>query len=44
MRAHPAYWVASSGKVTDAMWKEYKKNQEPAQYDDDGATSSIAKL
>ena len=29
------YWVASSGNVTDEMWKEYIKNQQPPDPDDD---------
>ena len=29
------YWVASSGNVTDEVWKEYIKNQEPPEPDDD---------
>ena len=28
-------WVASSGNVTDEVWKEYIKNQEPPTPDDD---------
>jgi len=29
------YWVASSGNVTDEVWKEYIKNQKPPEADDD---------
>jgi len=29
------YWVASSGNVTDGVWKEYIKNQKPPEPDDD---------
>ena len=29
------YWVASSGNVTDEVWKEYIKNQKPPEPDDD---------
>lgn len=29
------YWVASSGKVTDEVWKEYIKNRQPPEPDDD---------
>ncbi len=29
------YWVVSSGNVTDEMWKEYIKNQQPPEPDDD---------
>ena len=29
------YWVASSGNVTDAVWKDYIKNQQPPEPDDD---------
>ena len=29
------YWVASSGNVTDDVWKEYIKNQQPPEPDDD---------
>ena len=29
------YWVASSGNVTDDVWKEYIKNQKPPEPDDD---------
>ena len=29
------YWVASSGNVTDEVWKEYIKNQKPHHPDDD---------
>ena len=29
------YWVASSGNVTDEVWKEYIKNQRPPEPDDD---------
>ena len=29
------YWVASSGNVTDEVWKEYIKNQKPNEPDDD---------
>ena len=29
------YWVASSGNVTDDVWKEYIKNQRPPELDDD---------
>ena len=29
------YWVVSSGNVTDEMWKEYIKNQQPPELDDD---------
>jgi len=29
------YWVASSGNVTDDVWKEYIKNQQPSEPDDD---------
>ena len=29
------YWVASSGNVTDEVWKEYIKNQKPDEPDDD---------
>ena len=28
------YWVASSGNVTDEVWKEYIKNQKPPEPDD----------
>ena len=28
-------WVASSGNVTDEVWKEYIKNQQPPEPDDD---------
>lgn len=28
------YWVASSGNVTDEVWKEYIKNQKPNEPDD----------
>ena len=28
------YWVASSGNVTDEVWKEYIKNQMPNEQDD----------
>ncbi len=28
------YWVASSGNVTDEVWMEYIKNQEPPEPDD----------
>ena len=28
------YWVASSGNVTDEVWKEYIKNQKPPAPDD----------
>ena len=28
------YWVASSGNVTDEVWKEYIKNQKPNNPDD----------
>ena len=28
------YWVASSGNVTDEVWKEYVKNQQPPELDD----------
>jgi putative transposase len=28
------YWVASSGNVTDEVWKEYIKNQRPLEPDD----------
>ena len=29
------YWVASSGNVTDEVWKEYIKNQQPPEPGDD---------
>ena len=29
------YWVASSGNVTDEVWKEYIDNQKPEEPDDD---------
>jgi len=29
------YWVASSGNVTDEVWKDYIKNQKPPKPDDD---------
>ncbi len=29
------YWVASSGNVTDEVWKEYIENQKPNEPDDD---------
>lgn len=29
------YWVASSGNVTDEVWKEYIKNQQAPEPDDD---------
>ena len=29
------YWVATSGKVTDEVWKEYIKNQSPPEPDDE---------
>ena len=29
------YWVASSGNVTDDVWKDYIKNQQPPEPDDD---------
>ena len=29
------YWVASSGNVSDEVWKEYIKNQKPPEPDDD---------
>jgi len=29
------YWVATSGNVTDEVWKEYIKNQTPPEPDDD---------
>ena len=29
------YWVASSGNVTDEVWKEYIKNQQPPEPDED---------
>ncbi|RFF27871.1 MULTISPECIES: IS200/IS605 family transposase [unclassified Wenzhouxiangella] len=29
------YWVATSGNVTDDVWKEYIKNQQPPEPDDD---------
>lgn len=29
------YWVASSGNVTDEVWKEYIKDQKPPEPDDD---------
>ena len=29
------YWVASSGNVTDEVWKEYIKNQTPPEPDDE---------
>ena len=29
------YWVAMSGNVTDEVWKEYIKNQQPPESDDD---------
>jgi putative transposase len=29
------YWVASSGNVTDEVWKDYIKNQTPPEPDDD---------
>ena len=28
------YWVASSGNVTDEVWMDYIKNQEPPEPDD----------
>jgi len=28
------YWVASSGNVTDEVWKEYIENQKPEEADD----------
>ena len=28
------YWVATSGNVTDEVWKEYIKNQKPPEPDD----------
>lgn len=28
------YWAASSGNVTDEVWKEYIKNQQPPEPDD----------
>ncbi len=29
------YWLASSGNVTDEVWKDYIKNQKPPEPDDD---------
>ena len=29
------YWIASSGNVTDEVWKEYIKNQQPPEPDDE---------
>jgi putative transposase len=29
------YWVASSGNVTDEVWKDYIKNQKPPEPNDD---------
>ena len=29
------YWVASSGNVTDEVWKDYIKNQQPPEPDDE---------
>ena len=29
------YWVATSGNVTDEVWKDYIKNQTPPEPDDD---------
>jgi putative transposase len=29
------YWVATSGNVTDEVWKEYIKNQQPPEPDDE---------
>ncbi len=29
------YWVASSGNVTDEVWKKYIENQKPNEPDDD---------
>ncbi len=29
------YWVATSGNVTDEVWKEYIKNQKAPESDDD---------
>jgi putative transposase len=29
------YWVATSGNVTDEVWKEYIENQQPPDPDDD---------
>ena len=29
------YWVATSGNVTDEVWKEYINNQKPPEPDDD---------
>ena len=29
------YWVATSGNVTDEVWKEYIKSQKPPEPDDD---------
>jgi len=29
------YWVATSGNVTDEVWKEYIANQTPPEPDDD---------
>ncbi|BCH53950.1 hypothetical protein RvVAR031_15600 [Agrobacterium vitis] len=29
------YWVCTSGNVTDEVWKEYIKNQQPPEPDDD---------
>ncbi len=29
------YWVATSGNVTDEVWMEYIKNQEPPKPDDE---------
>ncbi len=28
------YWVASSGNLTDEVWKKYIKNQQPPESDD----------
>ena len=28
------YWVVTSGKVTDDVWKEYIENQNPPEPDD----------
>ena len=29
------YWVATSGNVTDEVWMEYIKNQQPPELDDE---------
>lgn len=29
------YWIATSGNVTDEVWKEYIENQTPPEPDDD---------